>query len=419
MKRYLLLAVVFCCVLEGICAKEKVFAFTPMAEFKPNPVNRTRGYQVMEDGTITFVFDALIYEIPAQKIKKVYISGSFNNWTKTEAKWEMEARNSTSWILVCEKSDILLPGASGFPEFKFFVVHDTDYIKTICGKNFPATREDRIVYDAASKKPGYTYQKANLILFNNDNLQEIKRNEKAARVIKKRSSFKDRGLDGFAIFANFRKLPTLPIYRGYHPYKRTATLDTADKVMSAATSNEKQRIETTNALIERSGIQSIITLSGNEQLVQKKEKILPFVENINRQGNHMFTDLTDMQVYKIPATSQVFGDIMHEIITFMFEHPEPFYIHCHTGVDATGVICAYLEALCGVCWEDIKADYEQSNEAMMGAYRSWRLLAYSFEKVLGVPPDKCENLQSSITEYFIQKGYLNEAEIAQLNMLVQ
>ena len=37
----------------------------------------------------------------------------------------------------------------------------------------------------------------------------------------------------------------------------------------------------------------------------------------------------------------------------MIEHPAPYYLHCNTGKDRTGLLCAIVEALMGASYKEI------------------------------------------------------------------
>lgn len=412
--------ILFCLFSISLNAKTKKFPYTYQSEFEVDNVNRFSGYQLIKDSDgndmIVFVFDPSTYNIPAKKVKRVYVSGSFNSWSMVNASWALDPYNTSIQTLIVDKERVMVPGVSGFPEFKFFIIHDTDYIQTICGKNFPKTREDRIVYNVRYAKKGYSFLGAQLILFDGDKCAEIAANEKIARKMKRKESFKKSGTEGFLTLANIRKLPGgLPIWRGYHPYKRTSKLVTDDDVMTATTSAEKQRIKTVGAFLEQQGIKSVITLTGNEQAT-KREKIPNKITEVNYAGNHYFCDLSVAEIYKI-TSGKLFGDTFADIVRFILNHPAPFYIHCHKGVDETGVICAFIESLTGCTWDEIKTDFEKSNDCYMGYYRNYRLLEYSFTKVLGNSPAEVENLQEEMTKYFIDNGYLTQEEVTQLNAM--
>lgn len=371
------------------------------------------------DDTLTvFVFDAQNYGIPLSKIKKVYVSGTFNSWCKISEQWRLDNYRGGIYTLVCNTSAVNIPGPSGHPEFKFFVIHDTDYIQVICGKRFPKVREDRITYDTCSGLRGFTFLKSNLLLFDNTSLSANIKNEKLALKAKNPpKDFKKRGPEGFAEYANFRALPGLPkVFRGYHPYKRTAKLLSDDDVMRATTAQEKARIKTTNSLLELNSVKTIVTLTGNEQIKQKKEQISSYIENLNHAGNHLFVDLSDSEIYRIMG-GEFFAKTLGEIIKFLIAHPQPAFIHCHQGVDETGIICAAIEALVGQTWETIKADFLKSNDAGLGMYRNERLLEYAFERMLGKSPLEIDDLSKAVTEHYIKTGFITSEDIQNLKAL--
>lgn len=420
MKKIVIATFLSILIISLTFGKDKKLPYTYQTEFKVDNVNRFTGYQLLKDENgndlVAFVFDPSTYNIPAKKVKRVYVSGSFNSWSMVSAAWSLDPYNASIQTLIVDKDRVMVPGVSGFPEFKFFVIHDTDYIQVICGKNFPKTREDRITYPVKYGKKGYSFLGSELILFNGDDCAEIAANEKIARKLKRKETFKKKGEEGYLQLANIRKVPgPLPLWRGYHPYKRTAKLVTDDDVMTATTSAEKERIKVVGSFLERQSIKTMITLSGNEQ-ANKREKIPNTLTAINYAGNHYWTDLTVTEIYKITG-GKLFGDTMAEIVKYINSHPAPYYIHCHKGVDETGVICAFLEALTGVSWDDIKIDYEKSNDCAMGYYRNWRLLEYAFMKALNKSPASIDDLKGAVTDYFTSGGYLTVDEIDTLNKI--
>ena len=99
---------------------------------------------------------------------------------------------------------------------------------------------------------------------------------------------------------------------------------------------------------------------------------------------------------------------------FINSHPGPYYVHCRLGTDRTGAVSAVLAALSGASWEEIKKDYQKSNDAGIKEFRDYRLLQYSFEQMLFKPIDKVENLQQELSNYFIENNYLTSLDIKTL-----
>ena len=105
---------------------------------------------------------------------------------------------------------------------------------------------------------------------------------------------------------------------------------------------------------------------------------------------------------------------MKQIVEFIIadDTPAPFQIHCRLGTDRTGVFCAVLAALCGASWDDITADYQATNNMQIQEFRDWHLLAYTFRQLLNVyDVSTVENLKETLSNYFINGGYLTQRQI--------
>jgi hypothetical protein len=72
----------------------------------------------------------------------------------------------------------------------------------------------------------------------------------------------------------------------------------------------------------------------------------------------------------------------------------------------------------GASWQEIVADYQQSNQLGIGEYRSEELLAYSFQQLLDNANIKNE-LQSKITNYLRDRSNLKEEQLKQLKQKLQ
>lgn len=372
--------------------------------FKPNKYNKKLGYQLIDGGNkIIFVFDADSYQI--KKPTKVYLEGSFNGWAKKSPSWELTPFNKakTIWTLECEKSDITIPGNSGFPEFKFIVTEDKSYIETVCGQELHRQKIVTEERNAISRIPGYKMASNNLILMPEDDPNYVVKNTKIANKQKKLKEFDLENIEDQKTISNFRQVPgTKNLFRGYHPYKKSRLYDT-----------ENDRIRLVNKLLKDNNVQSVITLSGNEQIDTKKEQISVYAQSIKENKNWLFVDTNYNTVY-YNSNGEEFGNLVAKIVDFINTHPAPFYIHCRLGTDRTGTLSAVLAALCGASWDEIKADYQKSNETGIKEFRDYRLLQYSFEQMLYKPMDKVEDLQKELSAYFIDNNYLTQADIQTL-----
>lgn len=372
-----------------------------MESFETNKINKQLGYQLIGTGDkIVFVFDAKSYKIDFPK--KVFVEGSFNGWAKGNNKdWQLEKISNNIWTLECSSVDVMVPGNSGFPEFKFYVIADVEYVERIIEVDSVRKREERIEPAAISRIPGFQMATNNLILFPGDDPNVVIENVKVANTLKKLKDFDLSNPEDIATISNVRIVPgTTKLFRGYHPYK----------LSRSQFNTEKTRIELVNKAIEDNGIKSIITLSGNEQVISGKEEISSYIQNINYANNHLFIDSSYNTVY-YKSTSSDFGKQIAQIITFINTHPSPYYIHCRLGTDRTGVTSAVLAALCGASWNDICIDYQKTNDMGIKEFRDYRLLQYSFENMLGKSMNEVENLQEELGNYFVERNFVSKDDL--------
>lgn len=357
---------------------QKVFAVTDL--------NKELGYQQLENGNIVFVFSSEIYGFSGNM--KVFIEGSFNGWLKgIDNKWMLTPTGSDNiQTLELPYSDVAAPGNCGFPEFKFYVIHE-ETLKV----EEPA---------ATATLPGFKSGTNHVLLRTNDNPDEVVFAQKAMQVKKPLSDFNIRNKKHMATLSNVRQVPAAKtLWRGYHPYKISrANLDT-----------ERTRLELVKKLLKANKIQSIICLSGNES-PNKRENICEYQQQIIDAGHQLYLDSSYNTVY-YRSNSEEFKNTIAKIIHFINNSPAPFYVHCRLGTDRTGVVSATLAALCGAAWDEIVSDYQKTNEMGNGEYRSHRLLQYSFEKMLGKNIDSVENLAQDVTAALLTCENLTREDI--------
>lgn len=383
----------------SVSAKEKKQKkiVTYQTEFKQNSVNKKLCYQLMENGNIVFVFDAAKADIA--KPKQVFVEGSFNGWAKNNSDWELKKFKYTTWTLECPLENVLIPGNSGFPEFKFYVIAEVEYEVQIVEATSIRTRIEKLE-PTLPHYPGFQMSNNNLILLPNDNPETVIANTKIANKVKKLKEFNLENPEDIATISNFRLVPgTTKLFRGYHPYKISREYDT-----------EKERIRLVNKQIKDNQIKSIITLSGKESLDPKKEQISVYVNDIQQAGNQLFIKTHYNTVYYASNTRE-FGNMIGEIVKFIGSHPGPYYVHCRLGTDRTGVISANLAALCGATWDEIAEDYQKTNEIGIKEFRDYKLLQYSFEHMLGKKMNEISDLQKEVSNYYLQEKFITQSEL--------
>ena len=375
---------------------------TYQSEFKTNSVNKKIAYQLLDNGKIVFVFDSARNGIKLPK--RVFVEGSFNGWKKNNPDWELTKVTSKVWTYECDLQDVMVPGNSGFPEFKFYIIADEEYIETVCGKELSRLREIKI--EPALENPGAGFQMMNnnLILLPKDDPQYVVENLKTANRLKKLKEFDLENPEDVKTISNFRQVPgTTKLFRGYHPYKASRSeLDT-----------EKTRISLVNKQLKENEVNTIITLSGEEKIDPKKEQLSVYVGNIQQNGNQLFVKTHYNTVY-YGSNTREFGKMMGEIVRFINNHPGAYYVHCRLGTDRTGVISANLAALCGASWDEIAADYQKTNEMGIREFRDKNLLKYSFENMLGKPLSEVEDLQKEVKDYYVREGFLSAQDVNSL-----
>ena len=104
----------------------------------------------------------------------------------------------------------------------------------------------------------------------------------------------------------------------------------------------------------------------------------PPVDYIKVSGG-IFLDMT-IEFFTPESTEKI-----AEAIRFIISHDAPYLIHCIEGKDRTGLMCAFIEALCGASIDEIISDYMKS-----------------FTDYYGVQPGtkQYETLSKTITDFF-------------------
>lgn len=350
------------------------------------------GFRFIGDDMLEFWCDADRYE-DLEKGEDVYVSGSFNGWTNTaDSSWKMKrkvSRNSVYFELQKPAREVMVPGNTGYPEFRFYGLSpETSHFlteKQICDE--------------------FSFEKNKLILQSKDEISDIADAKSAFEAEKKLSDFDPECPACRAEISNVRLVPgTKSLYRGYNPFKRSrGELDTEDL-----------RIALVQKAFEVFGIKSDITLNGYEGAnVLFGESVPEVIKEIEKENNRLCINIDYNLVY-FHSDAFDFSDALRKIGLFMIEHPAPFYIHCRLGSDRTGVISAVFAALCGASWDDIARDYEKTSNMGIGEYRNRRLLQYSLEKMIGKNPAHCKDLAYNIQAFFLKESVFTMEEMKKI-----
>lgn len=386
----------------SVFAKKAANPVTYQTEFKPNSTNKRLYYQLLDNDKIVFVLD--LNKLGIKEPKRIFLEGSFNGWAKKNSSWELQKYKYSTWTYECNAEDVMIPGNSGFPEFKFYIIADVEYEVRIVEATSIRKRTEESEPTLPNSFPGFQMATNNLILLPQDDPSVVIENQKIAKKLKKLKDFDLTNADDVAMISNFRLVPgTTKLFRGYHPYK----------VSRSEYDTESTRIKLVNQQIKENGIKSIITLSGNESIDIKKETISVYVSDIQKAGNQLFIKTHYNTVYYASNTRE-FGNMIGEIVKFIASHPGPYYVHCRLGTDRTGVISANLAALCGANWNEIAEDYQKTNKMGIKEFRDYRLLQFSFEKMLGKKLSEIDDLQKEVTDYYLNEKFFTQSDLKKL-----
>ncbi|KAG4087486.1 hypothetical protein H8356DRAFT_1370721 [Neocallimastix lanati (nom. inval.)] len=360
-----------------------------------------------EHSQIIFIFDHKNWEVKKEDVKTAFVRGSFTSW-KDETKFLMSYSKNLELHYVSINSEDIKNciGNSGHPEYKFYI--NNEYMGT----------------EKASFVPeGYIFHTcdANLIvIFSNEDINEIIRESNIAGTIKHLSDFDLTTTEGKEEISNFRLVPgTKKLFRSFHPYyptgQRNINYDT-----------EKTRIALVQELATAEGIKSDINLTedcskyiGEEfkwyDGTTSKITIPKYYQDIMKAGSICHVQSTSgvipsyHYVYNKPR-DPLFYEWVQMIVNFIISdaHEAPFQIHCAIGTDRTGVFSALLGALCGATWEEVSNDYQKTNRMCIKEYRSKALLAQFFQRLLNINDiTKVDHLQELLWNHFTTIATLN------------
>lgn len=336
------------------------------------------------------------------QIDAIDVRGSFNGWQKTNG-FEMtkSLTDEGIWYLSLPSSQIAIPGNSGQPEFKFVVTGTVDGTtsKEAWLNMSSTTPEDYITGGGDSN---------HIVVFPGDDFEQVKANRVIANTVKSLADFDLSKEEDKQKISNFRLVPgTSKLYRSYHPFKKSrAQYDTEDS-----------RVGLVQQYMQDKGVKSVITLYKDETGsldASKNETISAYHQAIIDAGHNLYLPEADYNTVYFSSNSAKFGGWIKQVVEFINSdsNEAPFEIHCRLGTDRTGVFSAVIAALMGASWSDIVSDYQSSNNMAIKEFRDYKLLKYSFEKMLQLDMDDSSvDLKTEMTNYMVSNGYLTQAQI--------
>jgi hypothetical protein len=146
-----------------------------------------------------------------------------------------------------------------------------------------------------------------------------------------------------AVFANFRvvlvgDIAPNTLFRSCHPAADDA------------------RALYANVLAESVGIKTVLNLSDSDEELVISYRYSDFYRSLGEAG----------QIINLNMSSDIlnteFTRKLREAFLFMIDNNPPYLIHCASGKDRTGIVCALLEALMNAEAEEIYRDYILSFE---------------------------------------------------------
>ena len=325
--------------------------------------------------------------------ESVFVAGTFNAWlTTADSSWRLAkkiSKNKVYFSLKKPASHVMIPGNTGFPEFKFFAISNTSY--HLLTENF----------DSSST----TFETNKLIFQTQEDFDIIQEIINRPDHKKSLSDFDLTCPACRSDISNVRVVPgTNCLLRGYNPFKRSKNeFDT--ETTRIALAQKAYEIYNVNCDITLNGFEGASTACG--------EEMPEIIKKINAMGNRLCINIDYNLVYFHPDAVD-YSVALRKIALFIIEREGPYFIHCRLGSDRTGVTCAIFAALCGASWKDIVHDYERTANMGVGEYRNRKLLQYSLGKMLRINPADAKDLAHAMQSYFIKENILKMEEISRL-----
>jgi hypothetical protein len=113
-------------------------------------------------------------------------------------------------------------------------------------------------------------------------------------------------------------------------------------------------------IIAESAIQArivtVLNLSDSKARLERNAFLAPWYNNLYQKGRVLALGM------KFDILDKRFPSKMKQGVRFIIEHEGPYLIHCYSGIDRTGFVCALIEALMGAGRYEIVTDYLRSFE---------------------------------------------------------
>ncbi len=395
----------------GIKKADKIVMDTKKVKYENynlSEIEKKKGYFFIED-KIVFVLDKKanleIFESECPEnmtIKKVYLAGTFNNWSGGESNWKMVKSNKEErWFLEKSIKEVSVPGNSGKPEYKFYLTgtYTRNGKEKLTEVWILPSKDLEVGYKFNDQwTGGYNY----LVLFEGDSVEELAKKEAISRKIKTEYKTKEAQ-------ANFRevligKIAKNKVYRSYHPFIPSRNTD------KSKADQEKKRMELVRNMIEENQIKSVINLTDGEELYNDP-RVSDYYKKLLNDKKVLFAK-TKYSIVFHQSNSEKFQGLIKKVVTFLGDAEMPVLVHCRLGSDRTGVVSAFIAAANGATWEEIAFDFDRTNDLRMGEYRDTELLKYSVENMLNIKIEsKKQNFEKEIKDYMQNKIGLDEETI--------
>ncbi len=385
-----------------------------------------------EEQTITFACSPDIWTSVSAS-DTITIRGSFTQifnesnkkWVEDEDSFTLTYDSTYNWhTITLPYEKVKRPGYnSGQPEYRFY--------KNGKILSIPSAVNTNYIFGGIGD---ITVTPQLIIFFKSDDetrRAEVLANSAEAIEVAESSEFDLTTDAGKRAVSNFRQVPgTTNLYRSYHPFYPTHEYSPLEQkrlelVQSyAVAARIASDINLCNNRTYKVGNSyTVVSSVGSTEGTSYTVTIPEYYQTIIDNNNVLYVGDTTADssangivpsakhVY-YNSNSTIFAQWIKQTCDFINSHAAPFQVHCEIGIDRTGVFCAVFAGLCGATWDEIKADYTESNNMKIGEFRDWRVLKYSLENMLGIDNiEEVSDLAAELKNHFVQTGIVSESDI--------